>query len=197
MLAPGAARPGEPALATVPAMRIPPHKWTWAAICLALAACGATGSSTPGQSRGGISVAAGSYAGVHLGVTTQRLHALLGNRLRTNDNPYYTPAQAPPLLPADNYHDWVYPDVGATFVDGRVASLTVYGLGAATGRGVGIGDPLSTVPRAYPGARCEPRRGGVNPAAPGCQVTAGHGIWVYFSDDPIKLIALSAYPFLS
>ncbi len=142
-------------------------------------------------------MAAGSYDGVGLGVTTATLRARLGPRLPTNDNPYYTPAQAPPLLPADNYHDWVYPDVGVTFVDGRVASLTVYGLGAVTGRGVGVGDALSSVGRAYAGARCQPARGGVNPEAPGCQVTVGHGVYVYFSDDPIKLIALSAYPFLS
>jgi hypothetical protein len=128
-------------------------------------------------------------------MTKPVLKAHLGVPLHTNDNPYYVPSQAPPLLPADNYHDWVYPDVGVTFVGRRVASLTVYGLGAATGRGVGIGDSLSAVRQAYPGARCQGARGGVNPQAPGCEVTAGRGVYLYFADSPIKLIALSAYPF--
>ncbi len=171
------------------------RRWAWVVACGALAACGASATSTPGQARGTISAATASYAGASLGMTIPALSARLGPPLHTNDNGYYTPAQAPPLLPADNYRDWVYPDVGVTFVNARVASLTVYGLGAETTRGVGVGDPLSSVPRAYPGARCEPARGGPNPAVPGCEVVAGHGVYLYFSDDPIKLIALSAYPF--
>ena len=175
----------------------PGRIWGLAVVCVALAACGSSSTSTPGQARGAITVAAGSYAGVHLGFTIAALQSRLGRPLHTNDNPYYTPEQAPPLLAADNYNDWVYPDVGVTFIAGRVASLTVYGLGAATGRGIGIGDPLAGVSSAYPGARCQPARGGVNPEAPGCQVNAGNGVYVYFSDSPIKLIALSAYPFLT
>jgi len=128
-------------------------------------------------------------------MTIGQLHQRLGDPLHTNSNPFYTASQAPPLLPADNYHDWVYPDVGITFVAGRVASMTVYGLGAATGRGVGVGDPLSGVPRAYRGARCRSARGGVNPAAPGCEVTAAPGVYLYFGGNPITLIAMSSYPY--
>ncbi len=177
-------------------MRVPSARVGCLALCVALAACGSSSTPTPGQARGVISGATGSYAGLPLGATIAQLHARFGAPLPTNDNPYYTPAQAPPLLAADSYLDWVYRDVGVTFIAGRVASLTVYGLGAATGRGVGIGDPLSGVRPAYPGARCQPARGGVNPEAPGCQVAAGRGVYLYFSGDPIKLIALSSYPFL-
>lgn len=176
-------------------MRFSARRWAWVAACGALAACGAAATSTPGQSRGTIAAASGGYAGAYLGMTIAALERRLGRPLHTNDNSYYTPAQAPPLLPSDNYRDWVYPDVGVTFVNGRVASLTVYGLGAATGRGVGIGDPLSSVRAAYPAARCQPARGGANPVAPGCEVVAGRGVYMYFGDDPIKLIALSAYPY--
>jgi len=171
------------------------RRWAWLVVCGALAACGATQTSTPGQARGTINATAASYAGARLGMTIAALEARLGAPLPTNDNPYYEPEQAPPLLPADNYFDWVYPDVGVTFVAGRVASLTVYGLGAATGRGPGIGDSLSGVRQSYRGARCQPGRGGVNPQAPGCEVSTARGVYLYFAGDPIKLIALSAYPF--
>jgi hypothetical protein len=165
------------------------------AVCVSLAACGSSSTSTPGQARGVISGAAGTYASLPLGATIAQLRARFGAPLPTNGNPYYTPAQAPPLLPADSYFDWVYPDVGVTFIAGRVATMTVYGLGASTGRGVGIGDPLSSVRQAYGGASCQGARGGPNPEAPGCQVAAGRNAWLWFSDDPIKLIALSSYRF--
>ncbi len=177
-------------------MRLPTWSLGCLAMCIALAACGGSSTPTPGQARGVISGVTGSYAGLPLGATIAQLHARFGAPLATNDNPYYTPAQAPPLLPADNYFDWVYPDVGVTFIGARVASLTVYGLGAATGRGVGIGDPLSSVRPAYPDAGCQPARAGVNPEAPGCEAVGGRGVYLYFSGDPIKLIALSAYPFV-
>jgi hypothetical protein len=169
--------------------------WSWVAVCATLVACGSSATRPAGQARGPVNATAGSYAGASLGMTIPALRARLGDPLHTNDNPYYTPSQAPPLLAADNYHDWVYPDVGITFVGGRVASLTVYGLGAATGRGVGIGDSLSGVRQAYPTARCQPARGGANPQAPGCRVASGRGVYLYFADNPIKLIGLSAYPF--
>jgi len=176
-------------------MRFRPHRWAWVAVAGVLAACGGSTTSTPGQARGAIDASTGSYGAARLGMTIFALHARLGNPLHTNDNPYYLPAQAPPLLAADNYHDWVYRDVGVTFAAGRVASLTVYGLGAETGRGVGIGDSLSGVSRTYRGARCQPARGGPNPAAPGCAVVGGRGVYLYFSGNPITLIGLSAYPY--
>jgi hypothetical protein len=171
------------------------RRWAWLAVCGVLAACGSSQTRTPGQARGAVDATTGSYAGATLGMTIPALQARLGDPMHTNDNPFYAPSQAPPLLAADNYHDWVYPDVGVTFVAGRVASLTVYGLGAATGRGTGIGDPLSDVRQAYPGARCQPARGGVNPQSPGCAVTAGRDVYLYFSGSPIKLIGLSSYPY--
>ncbi len=177
-------------------MQFSARRWAWVAACGALAACGAAATSTPGQSRGTIAAASGGYAGAYLGMTIAALERRLGRPLHTNDNPYYTPAQAPPLLPSDNYRDWVYPDVGVTFVNGRVASLTVYGLGAATGRGVGIGDPAVQRARGLSRGALPTRRAAApTPWRPGCQVNAGRGVYMYFGDDPIKLIALSAYPF--
>jgi hypothetical protein len=179
-------------------MRATASRLLWPVVCLALVGCGAVqvGTSTPGQARGTILATAGSYDGARLGMTTAQLESALGIHLAASDNPYYTPAQAPPFLPADNFGDWVYPDVGVTFVAGEVASMTIYGLGAATARGVGIGDPLARVSQTYGAARCEPAHGGVNPEVAGCQVVAARGVYLYFSGSPIKLIALSSYPFL-
>ncbi|HTX00874.1 MAG TPA: hypothetical protein VMD59_18985 [Acidimicrobiales bacterium] len=157
-----------------------------------LTGCGSSGSPSPGPARGAINLIDGTYAGLQLGASINSLHRHFGPPLPTNNNPYYTPSQAPPFLPADDIYDDVYPDVNITFAEARVASMTVYGLGASTGRGVGIGDALSNVARAYAGhVVCRPGRGGLNPEAPGCQVHVSPGVYAYFGSNPIKLIALS------
>ena len=161
------------------------------AIAVALAGCG-SGAPAPGPARGTINLIAGTYAGLPLGASINSLHRHFGPPLPTNNNPYYSASQAPPFLPADDIYDDVYPDVNITFAEARVVSMTVYGLGASTGRGVGIGDALSNVPRAYAGhVVCQPGRGGLNPEDPGCQVHLSPGVFAYFGSNPIKLIALS------
>ncbi len=164
-----------------------------APVAFVLAGCGTAQMPSPGLARGPINELRGAYDGVPLGASLETLQNGLGVALSTNDNPYITPAQRPPFLPSDNPYDWIYPDADITFVKGHVASITVYGKGAATMRGVSIGDPLSEVPRVYKRAGCVPGNGGPEPLDPGCQVQFGPHVFVYFSGDPIHDVSLSQY----
>jgi hypothetical protein len=172
-------------------------------VLLAALLCGCTGQSappSPGLAQGTIDTLHGTYRGVYLGMALRgRNHTTvrgtvvyqLGEPLPTNDDTYLDPAQAPPFLPADNPYDWVYPDVSITIVKGFVASMTIYGRGAVTTSGIGIGDRLSSVVSVYPRARCSPGRKGAQPEDPGCQIHPAAGHWVYFGGDPIRVIAIS------
>lgn len=151
--------------------------------------CGAA-TPSPGAARGLIDAHRGTYRGVRLGMSVGSAAFLLGP-VPTNDNEYLPIADRPPFLPADNPYDWVFADEALTFVEGQVASMTIYGRGALTERGVGVGQPLAAVSRAYPSARCLPDRGGSAPVAAGCQVRVTHTRFVYFSGDPIRAIALT------
>ena len=164
-----------------------------AAIAVAVG-CGSS-RQTPGRAVGTIEERLGAYRGIHLGMRSETVTVLLGAPLPRHDNPYVDPHSLPPFLPADTPADFIYPDVALTFLHDRVASMSVFGEGAATSKGISIGFPLASVARTY-GARvrCRPRRGGTNPEAPGCQVAIRPGRYVYFGGDPISLIVLSTYP---
>ena len=159
----------------------------------ACAGCGST-RPTPGQAVGNIIERDASYRGIHLGMRSETVAVLLGAPLPRHDDPYVDSRDLPPFLPADTPADFVYPDVDMTFVHDRVSSMTVFGQGAATTRGVAIGSPLAQVRTAYPAARCLAARKGVDPEAAGCQVTLGRGRYLYFGGDPIALIVLSSFP---
>lgn len=164
------------------------------AALLAGAGCGASSRPVPGRAVGNIDESAASYRGIHLGMHSAAVAVLLGAPLPRHDDPYLPTRSKPPFLPADTPADFVYPDVTMTFVNDRVASMTVYGQGAATRRGVGLGSPLSAVTDEYRRARCVPGHGGPEPQDPGCQVKLGTGRYLYFSGDPVTDIALSNYP---
>ena len=156
--------------------------------------CGSS-APTPGRAVGSIDERTAEYRGIHLGMRSEAVAVLLGAPLPSHDNPYVDTKNVPPFLPADTPADFVYPDVAITFVNDRVASMSVFGQGAATSRGISLGFPLASVSRTYRGrVRCLRGRGGSDPESPGCQVAIGPHDYLYFSGDPISLIVLSAYP---
>lgn len=164
-------------------------------VAIACAAGCGTSRQAPGRAVGTLDERRGEYRGIRLGMRSETVAVLLGAALPRHDNPYVDPRTLPPFLPADTPADFVYPDVAMTFVHDRVASMTVFGQGAATDRGVSIGSPLRAVVRTYgSGVRCLPGRSGNDPEDPGCQVALRSGRYLYFGGDPIALIALSTFP---
>lgn len=125
---------------------------------------------------------------------SETVAVLLGAPLPRHDDPFVDPRSLPPFLPADTPADFVYPDLDLTFVHDRVASMSVFGEGAATTRGASVGSALREVPALYAHVRCRPGRGGSQPEDPGCQVAFGRQRYLYFSGDPIVLIAVSTLP---
>jgi hypothetical protein len=166
------------------------------ALLAAVSACAGCASSrpAPGRAVGTIEEVPGAYRGIHLGMRSETVAVLLGAPLPRHDDPYVDPRALPPFLPADTPADFVYPDLDLTFVHDRVASMTVFGQGAATTRGASIGSSLREVPTLYAHVRCRPGRGGSQPEAPGCQVAVTRDRYLYFSGDPISLISISRLP---
>jgi hypothetical protein len=166
-----------------------------AVLCLGagLGGCGSGSSTLPGPAEGTVHAAAASYRGVSLGTKLDDIGARLGPPLGTNNTPFLKPAVQPPFLPSDSPFDKIYPDVRLTLVAARVASISVYGRGARSDSGVGLGDRLGRVRAAFPDAVCVPGRRGLDPEAPGCQIRPAHGVYEYFSGDPVVLIALSGH----
>jgi hypothetical protein len=148
-----------------------------------------------GRSRGRVTESVGAYAGVHLGDSKAVLVKALGEPLLKQGPDIVDSENSPQFLPADA-PDAVYRDLEATFIHGKVASMTIYGQGARTTGGVKIGDPLASVKPAYESARCRPTgRGGEREISPECDLMVGPHTYLYFGDDPIKLIVLSSKPF--
>ena len=160
-----------------------------------LGGCGSSGTTaSPGEARGIVDELRGSYDGVALGEPLAAARRRLGPPLGGHSDGFLTTAQAPPYLPADSPADVVYPDVDLTSVAGRVASFTVYGLGAGTGRGIGLGDALDGVRTAYRHVRCVRARAGANPRDAGCEAQTAPGVHLYVGGSPIKVIVLSSRP---
>jgi hypothetical protein len=64
---------------------------------------------------------------------------------------------------------------------------------AATQKGVGIGDPLEAAKNVYPSIRCQPERdrGEYAPDPAHCSGKLADGRYIWFGNDPIRIIALS------
>ena len=63
---------------------------------------------------------------------------------------------------------------------------------AATQKGVGIGDPLSAAKRAYPSVRCYKARDTFESPSPAyCAGRLAPHRYIWFGNDPIRIIALS------
>jgi hypothetical protein len=97
--------------------------------------------------------------------------------------------QRPPTVPTPLHYDGtsylVSPTVG-------VFSMATTEAGARTSRGVGIGDDLTLVRERYPSVLCDefgPREGH---SYPWCRALVGD-VRIFFGDDPIASITLTAY----
>jgi hypothetical protein len=99
-------------------------------------------------------------------------------------------------VPGDTEPARYYPDAAFVLLDRRVSAIVVYGSGAKTNRGVGVGDPLAYARSAYHAA-CSPAGGSdiTHPAK--CDARLGAGTYIEFSGDPIVSVTLSIEPFLS
>ena len=67
---------------------------------------------------------------------------------------------------------------------------------AATQKGVGIGDPLADAKAAYPGLECRPGQANDEhaPDPPHCTGKLADHRYIWFGNDPIRIIALSPTP---
>jgi hypothetical protein len=166
---------------------------------LALAGCesdqGATGN--PGR----IDVHAGTFAGVGIGDTPNRMHDVLGERAPASEGEPAHPTGAPELFdgptafgggrPFFRYESVTY------FVDrrGEIAYVMVTAPGSRTERGVAIGDDLSAARRAYPELRCgTANEGSEYRTYPACAARVEPDRWVWFGGDPIANITLGNGP---
>jgi len=77
-----------------------------------------------------------------------------------------------------------------------VHSIVIDDPQAATQAGVGIGDPLAKAKKAYPTLRCtEEQDGGeYSPDPAKCTGKLADGRFIWFGNDPIRMIALSPTP---
>lgn len=173
----------------------------------------------PGIARGGVEERLGRYDGVRLGQPKLVALRRLGPAPGATPPPaggvrvYADQADQPEILPADGYPPGpptldkpkdradaaLYPDVLLTFADARVASITVYGEGARTARGVEVGDSLDMVRERYRdaagGLRCAPPEDGHGyRLSSRCMMRLGRH-FLFFGGDPVKVIALSTIPF--
>lgn len=168
-------------------------------VSLLVGACSVVYSAHPGNARGQIQEVLGRYDGVWLGQPRSLALRRLGRTARSDDDPYADQANEPESLPADQPGVAVYRDVQLTFVRHRVASITVYGRGARTSRGVEIGDSLDRVRARYartaPRLRClPPEEGHAYQLTSRCLMKLGRH-FLFFGGDPIAVIALSVAPF--
>ncbi|MDX6653038.1 MAG: hypothetical protein QOJ38_1819 [Solirubrobacterales bacterium] len=146
--------------------------------------------------RGPINEIDGSYAGVRLREPIAQARRRFRDRLPVAESPVIDQESFPGRLPADTPKDDVYPDAEMTQRHGRVASILVYGAGARTSRGIAVGDSLDLVRQRYPRASCESAgtHGGEFFHSADCEVQVAPYRYVYFGDDPIRLIVLTYGP---
>jgi len=78
---------------------------------------------------------------------------------------------------------------------GGVFNFSVSARGARTTEGVGIGEPLSSVDERYRGVRCDVRNQGTEYGEyPYCTLRLGPNRHLWFGQDPIRSITVSATP---
>lgn len=85
----------------------------------------------------------------------------------------------------------VYKDVMFLLFDGAVAAIYVVRPGAATIRGIALGDSISEVGDAYPGFTCGTANEGTEYLTfPYCEGSVRRGSTIWFGNDPIDVIAI-------
>jgi hypothetical protein len=161
---------------------------------------GFTAFAHPGQ----IDDNAGTYRGVGIGDPIRAIKRVFGVQRPAGDYEPGTPFRYPeggydgpwvmtfgdydPFGPTLRYYDVVFTFKGRQ----GLGAFQVVEPGATTGRGVGIGDPLESVERAYPELRC----GTVNEDTEyeeyaACTGKLGPSRFIWFGGDPIKSITMS------
>ena len=164
------------------------------------AGCGGQEDSIDGgPARGGVDELHRSYAGVRLGDRRSMLRQRLGAPVWTKDEDTpMTYGLAPNTMVADTPLTYAYRDAEFNFVRRRVAGILVYGDGAKTRAGVGIGDSLGKARAAYgKRLRCDDESDGgeYGPIAARCSKPLGRDAYLFFSGDPIEVIVVSRRPF--
>jgi hypothetical protein len=142
-----------------------------------------------------IDVNAGVVAGVRIGDTAGQIEAKLG---RATYGSEFAPRQRQPFtgpiaIPApDSIQAAVAQYQRHAFLIGSIGaySLKTVAAGATTQRGVGIGEPLSAVRKAYPGTRCGRYHPGEGTAFRWCSARVGLNS-VFFGGDPIVSITVT------
>lgn len=146
------------------------------------------------------------YAGVGIGGSERGVRIRLGSpptRYTPNaENSYNSPGWLPCYRRPDGWQK-TYRDVEVCVAAGRVTVLNIYGRKAITARGVGTGDPIAKAARAYKDkhiqCQLEPSQPSEFVESPQCELKlsgdAHRGVFMYFGDDPIRMIILSAAPF--
>jgi len=172
------------------------------------AGCGWIGSSGPsGPRQRSIDELAGSYKGVALGDPRAAAIRVFGQPVSTTgpsspigsdfDDGGPLSQKNPPGY--DKKPDLLRYD-GVAFLStptpAGIHSIVVDDPRAATQKGVGIGDPLAAARKAYPTVRCHPEqdRGEYAPDPAHCSGMLAPGRWIWFGNDPIRVIALSPTP---
>jgi hypothetical protein len=190
---------------------LPPMNRAWVAICscealltiVLLAPAGDLSSdrhhakpiaTRPAQ--GPILELPGSYAGIPIGYPREAVKRKHGWPLLTLRTPVMNEENEPfydPSWKGDS--ELKYRDARFDFEHMKVVRIAVYGRGGRTSRGVKIGDRLGRARKTY-GARCWPdRRIGKFISKARCEVKLGPDRYLYFGEDPIKLIIVATHSF--
>jgi len=181
------------------------------AACVALLPLAVLGAGCASMSHGGatgprqrsIDELAGSYKGVALGDSKSAA-------IRAFGKPAATTGPSTPLgsdfydggpLIQRNPHGYAkrpdllrYENVAflSTPTPSGIHSIVIADPRAATQRGVGIGDPLSRAKQAYPTLRCFKAEDTFESPSPAhCSGKLADGRYIWFGNDPIRIIALS------
>jgi hypothetical protein len=154
-----------------------------------------------------IDEAAGSYRRLALGDDAHEVHAAFGPRrparpdesvtpLATGDDTEGPSGIAAPQRAVQEPPVYRYRWVSLSLYGGRVAWMEIVEPGATTAGGVGIGDPIERVRKAYAHARCGTASQGSDFPVEyrACLVRLAPHRWLWFGGDPISTIALSAVP---
>ena len=164
-----------------------------AGVALAVAGCGSQATGEPAP----IDVPAGTFHGVGIGDTPERMHAVLGARSPASGNERVDPTGAADLYDGPtSFHGGsvFYRYESATFFssrDGRIAYVMVTAPGSQTEGGVAIGDDLESARAAYPALRCGTANEGTDYRPyPACVARLAQHRWVWFGGDPITNITL-------
>jgi hypothetical protein len=172
---------------------------------LVASGCGSTqaGGDSPATAR--IDEHAGTYRGVGLGDSVQRVKQVMGSPARFHGNlspvghDYYKDGAPVAVQKPRSRHDSAlrYRNVSFEVADGRVYGVEVVDPGARTRRGIRIGQPLEEARRLQPGLRCDTALAGSEfPAFPYCAGKVAPGVYMWVGQDPVASITLAHKPFI-